>query len=106
MEFEGDYTLKNGKLTKLSKFKSFIYNIKRFINKYQIINTHKYSVIPKSDLKYIFKLTKKEYEESEKIYSSKGTISYEFYPCGIGMGVRVRVLNTKEVIDITDIDSW
>ena len=107
MKDKEHYILKDGELIKLSKFKIFINNIKRFIHKYKIVNTYKYSLIPYSDRKYIFKLSKKEYEEAEKIYSSKGTISYEFYPCGgIGWGIRLHILESNEIIDITDIDSF
>ena len=45
--------------------------------------------------------------KNKKIFKEKGTISYEFYPCaGIGWGVRLHVLKTGEIIDITDVESW
>ena len=44
---------------------------------------------------------------NQKIYKEKGTIAYIFYPCGgIAWGVKVRVLNTGEEIDITDVSCW
>ena len=107
MSIEGSYRFKNGKLIKLSKFQIILYRVSRIFHKYKIINTQKYDTIPHSDWKYIFKLSEKEYKDSKMIYLSKGTISYEFYPCeGIGWEVRVKVLGTNEIIDVTDVTNW
>ena len=55
----------------------------------------------------VFKLNDKEYIEAQNIYKEKGTIAYIFYPYGgIAWGVKVRVLDTSEEIDITDVTCW
>lgn len=83
------------------------WKLKNWFRKYKLINTYKYRLIPLDDMKKIFKLSDKEYEDAEKLYKEKGTISYEFYPCaGIGWGVRIHVLKTDEIIDISDVSTW
>lgn len=77
-----------------------------WLRRFKIIDTWKNVVIPKNDRKYYFKLSPKEYEDAQKIYKEKGTISYEFSPTGIGSVVKVKVLKTGEIIDITDYDTW
>ena len=88
----------------------FVKKIKCIFQKllrFKIVDTWKYKVTPRFDLKYYFKLSLKEYEAAEKIYKEKGNISYEFYPGGgIGWGIKIHVLNTGEVIDITDYSCW
>ena len=75
--------------------------------KWKFINRDKYCLVPWEDYKKHFRLSDKEYKDSQEIYKNKGTISYEFYPCsGIGWGVKLHVLKTKEIIDITDYSSW
>lgn len=97
----------DGKCVKATKWKLFKNNIKWWFLKWKLVDTFKYRLIPQSEMKKWFGLSDKEYEESKKLYKEKGTISYEFYPCaGIGWGVRVHVLKTKEIIDITDVSTW
>jgi len=101
------YIIKNGKLCKLTKWKLFIRKLLSYFTKFKLVNTWKYEIIPLEDRKYCFKLSPKEYEDSEKIYKEKGTISYEFYPCGgIGWGVKIHVIKTGEIIDISDVSTW
>ena len=57
-------------------------------------------------MKYHYVLSEKEYKQAKEIYKEKGTISYEFYPAGIGWGVKVHVEKTGEIIDITDVSNW
>lgn len=101
------FIVKKGKWTKASKWDLFWRTISHYFNRYKIVDTWKYKLILHDDSKYYFKLSPKEYEEAEKLYKEKGTLSYEFYPCGgIGWGVRVKVVDTDEIIDITDVSSW
>lgn len=97
---------KNGKFVKASKWQLFKQKIYNKFHRFKIVDTKKYTLIPYDDLKYYFKLSKKEYNEAREISSEKGSISYEFHPCGIGWGVSVRILDTGEIIDITDVNSW
>ena len=77
------------------------------LKRWKIVDTSKYWIIPEDERKLHFILSEKEYEEAEKIYKEKGTISYEFYPCaGRGWGIRLHVLKTNEVIDVTSYDNW
>ena len=77
------------------------------LKRWKIVDTSKYWIIPEDERKLHFILSEKEYEEAEKIYKEKGTISYEFYPCvGLGWGIRLHVLKNNEVIDVTSYDNW
>ena len=98
---------KNKKYVKATKWNLFWRNLKHRFTKWKLIDTSKYDLIPWEDKKRYFILSPKEYTNAEEIYNNKGTISYEFYPCaGIGWGVKVHVLKTKEIIDISDINTW
>lgn len=98
---------KKGQLITLNRFDLFIRKMKHFFEKWKVINTDHYWIVPNSKRGHHFVLTDKEYEDSEKIYKEKGTISYEFYPCaGIAFGVKIHVIKTDEIIDISDISNW
>lgn len=98
---------KSGKIKQVSKLKHIYYKTIDKFKKWRFINSYKYLIIPNNKTDGVFRLSDKEYEAAEEIYKTKGTISYEFYPCGgIGWGVKLHVLDTGEIIDITDIDSW
>lgn len=98
---------KNNIFTKASKWNIFWETIKRYCSRFKIVDTWKYMLILHDHSKYYFKLSPKEYEDAKKIYKDKGTISYEFFPCGgIGWGVKVHVLKTNEIFDITDVSDW
>lgn len=94
-------------ITNPSKWILFRRKVRLWFKKWKLVDTSKYCLIPWEDRKRRFTLSKKEYEDSQKLYKEKGTISYEFYPCaGIGWGVKIHVLKTGEIIDISDVDSW
>ena len=58
-------------------------------------------------MKRYFSLSPQEYEDAEKIYKEKGTLEYIFYPCaGLAWGVKVKVIKTGEIINITDVSCW
>ena len=98
---------KNGKWVKVSKWDLFWRRIEHQFTKWKIINTDDYWIVPNQDRGHHFVLSDKEHEDAEKLYKEKGTLSYEFFPCGgIGWGVRVKVVDTGEIIDITDVSSW
>ena len=98
---------KNGKWIKATKFYLFRRRIFHWITKWKLIDSSKYRLIPVDEMKKWFGMSDKEYEESKKLYDEKGTLSYEFYPCGgIGWGVKIHVEKTGEVIDITDVSTW
>lgn len=99
---------KNNKWVKATKWDLFWRPIKHKFIKWKLVDTSKYCLIPRNGIgRGVFTLSDKEYEESEKLYKDKGTISYEFYPCnGIGWGVKIHVLKTGEIIDITSYDNW
>lgn len=99
------YDFKNEKWTKASRWLVFKTKLLNIFRRYKIIDTWKYKPIRYSDFKYYFRLSNKEYERAKNIYKKRGNISYEFYPIGgIDWGLRVRVLKTDKVIDITDYD--
>lgn len=101
------YSKHKNSYIKATKWNLFWHKIKWKFIKWKLVDTSKYCLIPWEDRKKQFTLSNKEYEVSQKIYKEKGTISYEFYPCGgIGWGVKVKVLDTNEVINITDVSSW
>lgn len=105
---EGTYMLIDGKLVKATKLMLLKNKIHGLITRFKVfIDGQKYIVIPREDIKYYFRLSPKEYKDAQKIYNEKGTISYTFYPAGgIGWGVKLEVLKTGEIIDISDICSW
>lgn len=81
--------------------------IKYFFNKWKLINTSKYLILPISELNKHFFLTDKEYKDSELIRKEKGDIAIEFGPGGgIGISVYVVVIKTGERINITDYNNW
>ena len=53
-----------------------------------------------------FVLTDKQIQQSEEIYKNKGNISYVFTPEGIGTSVEIEVVDTGELFNITDYDTW
>lgn len=91
-----------------SKWILFIIRLKFLLKRWKIVDISKYWLIPEDERKLHFILSEKEYEESERLYREEHrTISYEFYPCGgIGWGVRIHDLDTKEIFDITDVSNW
>lgn len=101
------YSKRNNGYIKATKWDLFWDKIKWKFKKWKLVNTSKYDLIPWEDKKKQFTLSDKEYEKSEKLYKEKGTISYEFCPCGIGWAVKIHCLdNNNEIIDITDYDNW
>lgn len=101
------WIFKNNKLIKATKWDLFWRPIKHKFTKWKLVDTSKYWIIPEDDRKLHFILSEKEYEKAKKLYKEKGTISYEFYPCaGLGWGVKIRVVKTDEIIDITDVTNW
>lgn len=95
------------KCIKTTKWDLFWRKIKNLRTRFKIVDTHKWCLVPWEDRRKQFTLSDKEYEDAKKLYEEKGTISYEFYPCGgIGWGVRIHTLNTNEIIDITDYNNW
>ena len=86
---------------------SFFKNLLCKITRYKLVDTWNNRIYPQEDWNKIFKLSPKEYEDSQRIFKQDGNISYEFYPCGgISWGVRIHKLKTGEIIDITDISVW
>lgn len=102
------YLIENGKFVKATKWKLFKRDFKNWFKKWKLVNSSKFRIIPLSEIGRFFELTAQEKKDAEKIYKEKGTISYEFYPCGgIGWGVRVHLLdNNNKIINITDYNNW
>ena len=101
------YIVEDGKWVKATKWKLIKRRLKVESKRWKLVDVHSNKIIPFDDMKRYFSLSPKEYEDAQKIYKEKGTISYEFYPCGgIAWGVKVKVLKTGEEINITDIESW
>jgi len=98
---------KNDKLAKATKWNLFWRALKHKFTRWKLIDTSKYCLTPWESKIRTFTLSDKEYKDSQKLYQEKGTISYEFYPCaGIAWGVKIHILKTGEIIDISDVDSW
>ena len=90
-----------------SKWIMFKRNLKLWCKKWKLIDKSKNRIIPNSEMKRYFSLSPKEYEDAEKIYKEKGTLEYIFYPCaGLAWGVKIKVIKTGEIIDITDVSNW
>ena len=107
MKQKNSYLLENGRFVKATKWKLFKSELKSQLKRWKLVDKYSNRIVPSSDWERHFVLTPKELEDAKNIYKEKGAISYEFYPCaGIAWGVRVRVLKTGEVIDISDVDSW
>ena len=90
-----------------SKWIMFKRNLKLWCKKWKLIDKLENRIIPNSEMKRYFSLSPQEYEDAEKIYKEKGTLEYIFYPCaGLAWGVKVKVVKTGEIIDITDVSCW
>ena len=90
-----------------SKWVMFKRNLKLWCKKWKLIDKSENRIIPNSEMKRYFSLSPKEYEDAEKIYKEKGTLEYIFYPCaGLAWGVKIKVIKTGEIIDITDVSCW
>lgn len=91
-----------------SKWIMFKRNFKLWFKKWKLIDTTKYKLIPINELGRWWGLSEQEYKESERLYEEEHrTLSYEFYPCaGLGWGIKVHDIKTKEEFDITDVSSW
>ena len=90
-----------------SKWILFKRAFKDYLRRWKIVDTWKYRIIPHSEMDRHFILSSIEKNEADEIYKEKGTLEYHFFPCsGIGWGVRVKVVKTDEIIDITDITNW
>lgn len=101
------YVIENGKFVELTKFRKFKFKFKRFFTKWKIVNKYRNNIIPYSDMKLYFRLSEKQYKQAKEIYKEKGSISYEFYPlAGLGYGLKIHVLKTNEIINITDVSTW
>lgn len=95
------------KLTTREKFIVMWDKIKHWFKKWKFVNTDQYRVDPFPYPYLRFELTPKQMEQAKQIYKDKGTIEYTFYPCGgIGWGCKVKVWETNEYIDITDVSNW
>ena len=104
---EEKYLLEDGKWIKATKWKIFKQKIKSEIKRWKLVDKYSNRIVPIDDMKRYFSLSPIEYDRAKKIYKEKGTIAYIFYPCGgIAWGVKVRVLDTNEEIDITDVTCW
>lgn len=107
MKYIEYYSKRKHRFVKATWFGLLIRKIKHLFTKWKIINTDYYWIVPNSDRGRHFILTDKEYKKAKKLYKDKGTISYEFYPCaGIGWGIKIHILKTNEIFDITDIEAW
>lgn len=101
------YIIEDGKIVKATKWKLFKFNCKKLIKRWKLVDSFIYRIIPRSEMRRFFELTPQEKIDADKVYEEKGSISYEFYPCdGLGWGVRVHVLKTGEIINITDVSNW
>jgi len=101
------YIIENGQWIKATKLKLFKHNIKKNLKRWKLVDKYSNKIIPSSELGRYFSLSPIEYEQAQKLFKEKGTLSYEFYPCGIGWGIRVHCLDkNNEIIDITDVTCW
>jgi hypothetical protein len=74
------YSKRKNQFIKATKWNLFWRHIKCKFTKWKLVDTFKYCLIPWEDKKRQFTLSDKEYEDSQKLYQEKGTLSYEFYP--------------------------
>ena len=91
-----------GRWTKARWWMLAIRRTKLWITKWKIVDTSKYQLVNRDELGKWFSMSDKEYKKSQKIYKEKGSISYEFYPCGgIGWGLKIHCKD-GEIIDRFD----
>ena len=81
-----------------------IINWIKSLRRWKIVDTHKYQLIPFSDGRYYFRLSKNEYDKAKEISKQFGHITYEFCPDGICYGLKIHTSN--KVFDITDYDKY
>lgn len=78
--------------------------ILNIFKKWKLVDTTKYNIIPGNTT--YFWLSDKENEDAKRIRKEKGDISYIFTYTGIGISLKVKVIKTGEIIDITDYSTW
>ncbi len=101
------YLTKDGRWVKATKWMLFKHRLRNEFKRWKLVDKSSNRIIPIDDMKRYFTLSPIEYERAKKIYNEKGNIAYIFYPCGgIAWGVKVRVSDTNEEIDITDVTCW
>lgn len=81
--------------------------LRKWWKRYQVIDTRKYAIYLKTDGDRAFWLSKSEYEQAKYLERAKGNLEYCFSnTTGIGITLRVKVIETGEIIDITDYSTW
>lgn len=81
-------------------------NIKRFLTRWKIVDTKKYTLVSneRRAKRRVFELSEEETKTSEKLYKEKGTLRFIFTPTGIGDIVEVEAIKTGEKINISSYD--
>lgn len=81
--------------------------IKHWFKKWKLVDTDHFSIDPFPYPYMRFELTALQNWKAKQIFKEKGTVEYTFYPRkGVGWGVKVKVWETGEYIDITDSNKW
>lgn len=101
------YIIEDGKLVKATWWKLINFRCKNWIKKWKLVDKYSNKIIPYSEISRYFSLSPIEKETADKLYKEKGTLEYHFYPCGgIAWGIKVKVVKTGEIIDITSYEDW
>ena len=83
--------------------KNFVIKMWKWLTKWKIVDTKKYKIIDKNRFSFI--LTPQQQIDVEILQKEKGNMDFCFYPTEYGDGFKVKIWNTNEWIDLTDINS-
>ena len=80
---------------------NYVRKILKWIAKWKLVDTEKYKIVDKSRFSFI--LTPKQQEKVYKLQQEKGNMDFCFYPTEYGDGFKVKIWNTDEWIDLTEV---
>ena len=80
---------------------NYVRKILKWVAKWKLVDTEKYKIVDRSRFSFI--LTPKQQEEVYKLQQEKGNMDFCFYPTEYGDGFKVKIWNTDEWIDLTEV---
>lgn len=70
--------------------------------KWKFVNTEKYDILSKSNFTFILNNTQQE--EAERLIKEYGDLEFCFSHNALGISVKVRILKTNEIINLSEYD--
>ena len=80
---------------------NYVRKMLKWLTKWKVVDTEKYRIVNKN--RFVFVLTSKQQVSVERLQREKGNMDFCFYPTEYGDGFKVKIWNTDEYIDLTDI---